>query len=166
MIALGQIMYVDEHNGTTIKWHGYWTAPAAPTAADPYWYTRIMPYTGNNAAVYLCPSAPDKALDPGDAPPNTYLCTYAVSNGYPQQAETNFKTPSATVMMCDTQSNNYYRYRLAPNSDAPIDGTAIKMHSDGINMALVDGHVQRYAAAKFSSLEPTADLHWWPQWPY
>jgi prepilin-type N-terminal cleavage/methylation domain-containing protein/prepilin-type processing-associated H-X9-DG protein len=165
-IALGQIMYTDENDGTTIKWHGYWASGSAPTAADPFWYTRIKPYAGNNEEVFLCPSATDKALDPGYSPANTYICTYAVSNGYPQQAEGSFKTPSATVMMCDTQNANYYRYRLTPNSDAPIDGTAIKMHSGGINMALVDGHVERFSAGKFASLEPTADLHWWPQWPY
>ena len=165
-IALGQLMYVDDHDGRTIKWHGYWDSGQAPTAADPFWYTRIEPYVGNNDAVFICPSAADRALDPGYSPANTYLCTYAVSNGYPQQAETSFKTPSATVMMCDTQNANYYRYRLPPNSDAAIDSVARFMHSDGINMALVDGHVERFSGHRFDSGDPTEDLHWWPQWPY
>jgi len=165
-ISLGQIMYTDDADERTIKWHGYWGAGSAPTTADPYWYTRVMPYAGSNEAVFICPSASDQALDPGSSPANTYKCTYAVSNGYPNQAMSSFKTPSATVMMCDTQSNNYYRYRLAPNSDYGIDGNAIKMHSAGVNLALVDGHVSRYSKNAFASLDPTAELHWWPHWPY
>ncbi|MBT7302204.1 MAG: DUF1559 domain-containing protein [Victivallales bacterium] len=165
-IALGQIMYVDENDGRTIQWTGYWDPGEIPSASNPYWYMRIKPYAGENDDVFICPSATDRKLDPGNAPANTYDCTYAVSNGYPQQAQPSFKTPSSTVMMCDTQSNNYYRYRLAPNSDYAIDILARKMHSDGINMALVDGHVERFNAAKFTSNEPSSDLHWWPQWPY
>jgi prepilin-type processing-associated H-X9-DG protein len=165
-IALGQIMYMDENDGMSIKWHGYWGSGQSPTAADPFWYVRIEPYVGSSADVFICPSAPDKALDPAYSPANTYLCTYALSNGFPQQAESKFETPSATVMMCDTQNNNYYRYRLAPESDYVIDNTALNLHSGGINMALVDGHVERFPAGKFASKEPTADLHWWPQWPY
>ena len=165
-IALGQIMYTDDADERTIKWHGYWGAGQAPTTADPYWYTRVMPYAGNNGAVFICPSASDQALDPGSSPANSYLCTYAVSNGYPNQTMARFKTPSATVMMCDSQSNNYYRYRLAPNSDYGIDTRARTLHSDGVNMALVDGHVSRYSKNTFLSMEPTAELHWWPQWPY
>ena len=89
-----------------------------------------------------------------------------MSNGYPNQALARFETPSQTVMNCETQNNNYYRYRLSPNSDWGIDSTARFVHSRGTNIAHVDGHVAHYNGEKFSSGEPTADLHWWPHWPY
>lgn len=164
-IALAQLMYVQDYDERTVRWSGYWDAGEYNPPQFSYWYAYIIPYT-KNQQIFLCPSANDKALDPGNAPANTYLCTYAVSNGYPQQALAAFHTPAATVMMCETQSNNYYRYRLAPNSDYLIDGNAIQMHNDGLNIALVDGHAKWYSRGVFASREPTADLHWWPQWPY
>ncbi|MHB8997469.1 MAG: H-X9-DG-CTERM domain-containing protein [Armatimonadota bacterium] len=69
-------------------------------------------------------------------------------------------------MLCETQNSNYYRYRLTPNSDAAIDAAALRMHNDGSNFALVDGHAKWYPASKFGSLEPTSDLHWYAAWPY
>jgi len=164
-IALGQLMYVQDYDERTHKWHGYWDTGQVPTAADPYWYTLLEPYL-KNQQILLCPSAGDKALDPGGSPANTYLCTYAVSNGWPNQALAAFDTPACTVMMCETQSNNYYRYRLLPNTDYAIDGTARTLHNEGCNFALVDGHAKWYSAASFAGGEPTATLHWWPQWPY
>ncbi|MCE5237455.1 DUF1559 domain-containing protein [bacterium] len=164
-LALASLMYVQDYDEMSQRWHGYWGAPAVPTVSDPYWYQYIVPYT-KNQQIFLCPSAGDKALDPADAPANTYLCTYAVSNGWPQQALSAFVSPAETVMLCETQSSNYYRYRLVPNSDAAMDTTARNMHNGGSNFALVDGHAKWYPASKFSSGEPTSDLHWYPAWPY
>ena len=163
-IALAHLMYTDDNKEHTIKWQGWWSGPA--TAANPFWYDRIKPYVGGSDKVFICPSAADQELDPGGTPTNSYLCTYAISNGYPQQSLGAFETPGSTVMVMDTQSNNYYRYRLAPNSDYAIDATARFMHTRGINIAHVDGHVKWYPGAKFASNDPSADLHWWPQWPY
>ncbi len=173
-IALAQIMYTDDNTERTVTWHGYWNAGqlpgacgcAAPRHNHQFWYTYVTPYIGGSSDVVLCPSASRRVLSPGAIGTSIYKCTYALSNGYPDQPLASFKTPSATVMMCDSQSSNYYRYRLPPNSDAPIDGTAIRLHSDGLNLALADGHVQWFNANKFASGEPTSDLHWWPNWPY
>ncbi|MBT3381421.1 MAG: prepilin-type N-terminal cleavage/methylation domain-containing protein [Lentisphaerae bacterium] len=164
-IALGQLMYVQDYNFRTPTWHGYWGSGQAPTVHDPFWYTKIQEYVPDDE-VFICPKANDRALDPGSSPTNSYLCTYAISNGWPNQAIVRFETPANTVMMCDTQSNNYYRFRLPPNSDYGIDTNARNMHSRGVNIALADGHCQWYPAARFANNEPTADLHWWPHWPY
>ncbi len=138
-LALASLMYVQDYDEMSQRWHGYWDSGQVPTVSDPFWYQYIIPYT-KNQQIFLCPSAADKALDPAYSPANTYLCTYAVSNGWPQQALGSFVSPSETVMLCETQNSNYYRYRLAPNSDAPIDSAALNMHNGGSNFALVDGH--------------------------
>ncbi|MEN6305054.1 MAG: DUF1559 domain-containing protein [Armatimonadia bacterium] len=164
-LALASLMYVQDYDERSQRWHGSWDSGHTPTVTDPFWYAYITPYV-KNSQILVCPSAGDRALDPGYSPANTYYCTYALSNGWPMQALAAFVSPSETVMLCETQSNNYYRYRLAPNSDAPIDSVAIKMHNDGSNFAMVDGHAKWFPAAKFASLEPTSDLHWWPAWPY
>ncbi|MBD3292809.1 MAG: prepilin-type N-terminal cleavage/methylation domain-containing protein [Armatimonadia bacterium] len=164
-LALGQLMYAQDYDEVTVRWNGYWNSGEYDPPRFAYWYEHIMPYVNNNQ-ILICPSASDKALDPGYAPSNSYLCTYAVSNGYPQRALADFKTPASTVMMCETQSNNYYRYRLEPNSDYNIDSAARDSHNGGLNIALVDGHCKWYNSQVFASGEPTADLHWWPQWPY
>ncbi len=164
-IALGQLMYAQDYDDETVRWNGYWDSGEYNPPQFAYWYEYIMPYVKNDQ-IFICPSATDRALDPGYAPANTYLCNYAVSNGWPMQNLSEFMTPAATVMMCETQSNNYYRYRLAPNSDYAIDSAARHRHNDGLNIALADGHAKWYPAAKFADGEPTIDLHWWPNWPY
>ncbi len=164
-IALAQLMYAQDYDERTVRWIGYVDAGDYNPPQFSYWYEYIMPYV-KNEQIFVCPSAGDKALDPGSAPADSYLCTYAVSNGWPQQALAAFDTPASTVMMCETQNNNYYRYRLAPNSDYAIDAAAREMHNGGLNIALADGHCKWYNSQVFASGEPTEDLHWWPQWPY
>ncbi|MCD6361535.1 MAG: prepilin-type N-terminal cleavage/methylation domain-containing protein [Armatimonadetes bacterium] len=164
-IALAELQYCQDYDERTVHWHGYWDSGEYNPPSVVYWYQRVEPYM-KNGQILICPSAGDRALNPGSSPSNSYLCTYAVSNGYPDQALASFDTPANTVMHCETQSNNYYRYRLAPNSDYAIDSTAIRMHNGGSNFAFVDGHAKWISAAFFSSGEPTADVHWWPQWPY
>ena len=164
-LALAHLQYVQDYDERTIHWFGYWDAGEYNPPAAAYWYENLMPYV-KNGQIFICPSAPDRALNPGKTPANSYLCTYAMSEGYPDQSLSAFETPANTVMLCETQGSNYYRYRLEPNSDAPIDATAIRMHNDGSNFAFVDGHVKWLPATFFASGEPTAEVHWWPQWPY
>lgn len=147
-LALAGLMYTQDYDERTQRWHGYWDTGQVPSVTDPFWYTLLVPYI-KNSQIFLCPSAGDKALDPAYSPANTYLCTYAVSNGWPLTALAAFVSPAETVMLCETQNSNYYRYRLNPNSDAAIDAAAIKMHNDGSNFAMVDGHAKWYPASKF-----------------
>ena len=176
-VALGQLMYTEENDYRNVDWRGYWGAaysgwdpsipnlPNPPANWKPYWYVLIRDHV-QEPNIYLCPSATDKALDPAYAMANTYKCSYAVSNGWPNQFQVNYKDPDNAVMMCETQSNNYYRLRLAPNSDYLPDTTARRRHNRGMNYALADGHVDWHAETKILGGEPFKDLHWWPQWPY
>lgn len=176
-IALGQLMYTEENDGVNVDWRGYWDAaysgwdpsipnlPNPPANWKPYWYVLIQDQVGA-PNVYLCPSAADTALNPASAMANTYKCSYAVSNGWPNQLQINYKDPENAVMMCETENSNYYRLRLAPNSDAYPDVVGRRRHNKGMNYALADGHVQWHPETKISGMEPFKDLHWWPNWPY
>ncbi len=164
-LALGQLMYVQDYDERSVRWSGFWDSDEYDPPRFQFWYEYIMPYI-NNYQILICPSAGDRALDPGNSPSNSYKCTYAVSNGWPQKLLADCELPAGQVMMCETQSNNYYRYRLEPNSDYPIDARARSMHNNGSNIAFVDGHSKWLSESVLAAREPTADVHWWPQWPY
>jgi prepilin-type N-terminal cleavage/methylation domain-containing protein/prepilin-type processing-associated H-X9-DG protein len=164
-IALGQLMYAQDYDEVTVRWNGYWASGEYDPPRFQFWYEYIQPYI-SNYQILICPSASIRALDPGSSPNDSYKCTYAVSNGWPQQALADFETPASTVMMCETQGNNYYRYRLEPRSDYAIDSRARDSHNGGLNIALADGHCKWYNSQVFASGEPTENLHWWPHWPY
>jgi prepilin-type N-terminal cleavage/methylation domain-containing protein/prepilin-type processing-associated H-X9-DG protein len=165
-IALGQLMYAQDYDERSVRWNGYWSSGEYNPPRFSFWYEYVQPYLANYQ-ILICPSASDRAYDPGYSPSNSYECTYAVSVGWPQRLLADCELPAGQVMMCESGGNNYYRYRLEENgSDWPMPESARTRHNDGSNFAFVDGHAKWLSGTRLADPEPTEDLHWYPRWPY
>lgn len=125
-LALGHLMYVSD-------WDGYY-----PSAAN--WPEPLMPYTGNNRELYICPSDRRDAYQQcGDLE-----LSYTMSVAFDQMKEEGVASPAEVVFLFEGTEVSGDR-----------DVAAFR-HFGYLNVAYVDGHAKSVDRERFADtpLEP------------
>jgi len=156
-IGLAHTLYVDDNDGFTASYIDF---PPADYNTQKTFIDHLMPYVGNNEAVFNCPNVPMtgncvyRAGAVGHAASyganisncwrygwnkNVYLFVWRKITSSPP-----FKQPSATAMFADTRSllgqtweNSPYNFRIISNGN--LEGLA-PIHTGGLNFVFYDGH--------------------------
>jgi len=161
-VATAMLAYVQDYDecflsgrypGTCLFGHSH--QDAAPNAINDYygWANHLQPYV-KNTRVFFCPSTqPTTCTSGSEAARITDAYGYNY-DGCCGRSQATVQYPSDQMMFMDMQ--NSFVIPSTPTYTNCMNGmgNGLTRHSDGANVAFVDGHVKWYAANKIRGMIP------------
>ena len=168
----GAVLMYAQDNDETLILSAHRAAGGGGLATSLIWPAYLAPYVGNTQ-VYICPDAAGTGayattwgergrLPVGlnrDLEDRTYNLPYSLAV---------FEYPAETILLADStpgatgSPTNARGFQVmadrAPNTQSGIG----RRHSDGTNVALLDGHAKWYPSARIWPMSNAAGLRWQP----